>query len=66
MYYRFFKVDTFCLDSFAHSILSNGFTWNAFTTVLEGDPTYAEYLLAAFLSLCGQLIPNLLNSIEVG
>ena len=59
IYLRFFKVFTLCLDSFAHScILSTSFTWNALSNSLEGVPTYAEHLLAAFPSLCGPTHPK--------
>ena len=38
-------------------ILSTSFTWKTFPT-LEGVPTYAEHLLAAFRSLCGPTHPK--------
>jgi hypothetical protein len=65
---RFFKVATLRLDvSFAHSWHSlNQIHEECFPKSLEGVPTYAEHLLAIFSSLCGQLIPNHLNWIEVG
>ena len=34
-------------------ILSTSLPWNAFSNSLEGVPTYAEHLLAAFPSICG-------------
>ena len=58
--FRFLKVATLCLDdNFAH-------TWNSlnqlheecFSNSLEGVPTYAEHLLAAFPSLCGPTHPK--------
>ena len=60
IYFRFFKVATLSLDdSFAHS-------WHyltqlhleCFSNSLEGVPTYAEHLLAAFTSLCGPTHPK--------
>ena len=54
LYLRFFKVATLCLDdSFAHSWHSlNQLHLACFSNSLEGVPTYAEHLLAAFPSLC--------------
>ena len=54
LYLGFFKVDTFCLgDSFAHAWHSlNQLHLECFSNNLEGVPTYAEHLLAAFPSLC--------------
>jgi hypothetical protein len=40
------------------AILSTSFTWNAFPKVLEVVPTYAEYFLAAFPSLCSLTHPK--------
>ena len=37
-----------------------------FSKRLEGDPTYAEHLLVAFLHSAVQLIPNHLTWVEVG
>ena len=60
IYFRFFKVDTLCLDdSFVHS-------WHSlhqpneeyFSNSLERVPTYAEHLLDAFPSLCGPTHPK--------
>ena len=64
---RFFKVPTLCLDdSFAHSWHSlNLLHLECFSNSLDGVPTYAEHLLAAFSSAV-QLIPNHLNLVEVG
>jgi hypothetical protein len=39
-------------------ILSTSITWNAFPNCLEGVPTYAKHLLAAFLHSAVRLIPN--------
>ena len=54
LYLTFFKVATLCLDdSFAHSWhLLNQFNLECFSNTIEGVPTYAEHLLAAFPSLC--------------
>ena len=58
--FRFFKVDTLCLyDSFAqtwHSL--NQLHEECFSNSLEGIPTYAKHLLAAFPSLCGLTHPK--------
>ena len=53
LYLRFFKVATLCLDdSFAHSWYSLiQLHLESFSNSLEGVPTYAEHLLAAFPSL---------------
>ena len=53
LYLRFFKVASFFLDdSFAHSWHSlNQLHLECFSNSLEGDPTYADHLLAAFPSL---------------
>ena len=61
LYLRFFKVATLCLDgSFAHSCHSlNQLQEECFSNSLEGVPTYAEHLLAAFPSLCGPTYPKL-------
>ena len=57
---RFFKVATLCLDdSFAHSWHSlNQLNEECFSKSLEGVPTYAEHLLAAFNSICGPTHPK--------
>uniref|UniRef100_A0A673WC85 GC-rich promoter binding protein 1 like 1 n=1 Tax=Salmo trutta TaxID=8032 RepID=A0A673WC85_SALTR len=56
----FFKVATLCLDdSLAqpwHSL--NQLHEECFSNSLEGIPTYAEHLLAAFPSLCGPTHPR--------
>jgi hypothetical protein len=62
LYLRFFKVATFCLDSFAHAWhslnqLHEVVIWNAFSTVVKQFP-HAEHLLAAFPSLCGPTHPK--------
>ena len=59
IYLRFFKVATLCIDDrFAHSWHSlNQFHLECFSNSLEGVPTYAEHLLAAFPSLCGPTRP---------
>jgi hypothetical protein len=50
--FRFFKVANISLeDSFAHS-------WHSLNS-LEGVPTYAEHLLAAFPSLCSPTHPTM-------
>ena len=56
----FFKVASLCLDdSFAHSRHSqNQLPLECFFNSLEGVPTYAEHLLAAFPSLCGPTYPK--------
>ena len=52
-----------CRDSFAHSWHSlNQLHLESFFNSLEGVPTYAEHLLAAFPSLCS---PTHLNLVEV-
>ena len=60
IYFRFFKVSTFCLDdSFAHSWHSlNQLHDECFSNSLERVHTYAEHLLAAFPSLCGPTYPK--------
>jgi hypothetical protein len=60
IYCRFYKVATFCLDeSFAHSLHSlKQLHEEYFSNSLEGVPTYAEHLLAAFPSLCGPTHPK--------
>ena len=60
LYLRFFKVATLCLDdSFAHAWHSlNQLHLECFPNSLEGVPTYAEHLLAAFPSLCGPTHPK--------
>ena len=61
------RVSTLCLDdSVAHSWHSlKQLHEECFSKSLEGDPTYAEHLLAAFPSSAVQLIPNPLNLVEV-
>ena len=58
--FRFFKVVTLCLDgSFAHSRHSlNQIHEECYPNSIEGVPTYAEPLLAAFPSLCGPTHPK--------
>ena len=60
IYLRSFKVVTLCLDdSFVqawHSL--NQLLLESFSNSLEGVPTYAEHLLAAFPSLCGPTHPK--------
>uniref|UniRef100_A0A4W5N321 Potassium voltage-gated channel subfamily Q member 5 n=1 Tax=Hucho hucho TaxID=62062 RepID=A0A4W5N321_9TELE len=57
LYFRFFKVATLCLDSFAHSWYSlNQLHLECFSISIEGVPTCAEHLLAAFPSLSSQTI----------
>ena len=60
LFLRFFKVATLRLDdSFAHTWHSlNQLHEELFSNSLEGVPTYAEYLLAAFPSLCGPTHPK--------
>ena len=59
LHLRFLKVATLCLDSFAHSWHSlNQLHLECFSNSLEGIPTYAEHLLAAFPSLCSPTHPN--------
>jgi hypothetical protein len=60
IYFRFFEVATRYLnDSFAHSWHSlNQLHLEWFSNRLEGVPTYAEHLLAAFPSLCGPTHPK--------
>ena len=60
IYFRFFKVATLCLeDSFTHSWhFLNQLHLECFFNSLEGVPTYAEQLLAAFASLCGPTHPK--------
>ena len=60
LYLRFFKVATLWLDeSFAHSWHSlNQLYLECFSNSLEGVPTYAEHLLAAFPSLCRPTHPK--------
>ena len=60
LYLSFFKVATLCLDdSFAHSWHSlNQLHKECFSNSLEGAPTYAEHLLAAFHSLCRPTHPK--------
>ena len=58
LYLRFFKVATLD-DSFAQSWHSlNQLHEECFSNSLEGVPTYAEHLLAAFPSLCGPTHPK--------
>ena len=54
IYFKFFKVANLCLhESFAHSWHSlNQFHLERFSNSLEGVPTFAEHLLAAFPLLC--------------
>uniref|UniRef100_A0A673YQ53 Inverted formin 2 n=1 Tax=Salmo trutta TaxID=8032 RepID=A0A673YQ53_SALTR len=54
------KAKTLCLDdSFAHSWHSlNQLHLECFSNSLEGVPTYAEHLLAAFSSLCAPTHPK--------
>ena len=54
------QVSTLWLDdSFAHSWHSlNQLHLECFSNLLEGIPTYAEHLLAAFPSLCGPTHPK--------
>ena len=56
----FFKIATLCLDdSFVHSWHSlNQLHLECFSNCLEGVPTYAELLLAAFPSLWGPTHPK--------
>ena len=58
--FRFFKVPTLCLDdSFTHSWHSlNQLHMECFSNSLEGVPTYAEHLLAAFPLLYGPTHPK--------
>ena len=58
--FRFFKLATLCLDnSFAHSWhYLNQLHLECFSNSLEGGPTYAGHLLAAFPSLCGSTHPK--------
>ena len=60
IYFRFFKVATLCLDNiFAHCWHSlNQLHEECFSNSLEGVPTNAEPLLAAFPSLCGSTHPK--------
>jgi hypothetical protein len=60
LHLRFFKVAKLCLDdSFAHSWHSlNQLHLECFSNRLEGVPTYAEHLLAAFPSFCGPTHPK--------
>ena len=60
LYLRFFKVATLCPDdSFAQSWHSlNQLLLECFSNNLEGVPTYAQHLLAAFPSLCSPTHPN--------
>ena len=62
-----FKVATLCLDgSFAHSWhCLNQLHLECFSNSLEGVPTYAEQLLAAFPSLCDSTHPKP-SWVEVG
>ena len=57
---RFFNVATLCLDdTFAHCWHSlNQLHLECFSNSLEGVPTYAEHLLAAFPSLYGPTHPK--------
>ena len=59
-YFRLFYVATLCLDdSFAHSWHSlNQLHEELFSKSLEGVPTCAEHLLAAFPSLCSPTHPK--------
>ena len=64
LHLRFFKVATLCLDdSYAHSWHSlnqlHEVVIVCFSNSLEGVPTYAEHLLAAFPSLCSSKPPRL-------
>ena len=56
----YFFLSTICIDdSFAHSWQSlNQLHLECFYNSLEGVPTYAEHLLAAFPSLCGPSNPK--------
>ena len=57
--FRFFKVATHCLESFAQSWhYFNQLHLECFSNSLEGVPTYAEHLLAAFHSLRGTTHPK--------
>jgi hypothetical protein len=58
--FRFFIVTTLCLDdNFAHSWHSiSQLHLECFSNSLEGVPTYAEHLLAAFPSLCSPTHPK--------
>ena len=60
MYFRFFKVAPLCLDDrFPRSWHSlNQLHLECFSNSLEGVPTYAEHLLAAFNSLCDPTQPK--------
>ena len=60
LYLRFFKVATLCFDdSFAHSWHSlNQLHLEYFSNSLEGVPSYADHLLAAFPSPCGPTHPK--------
>ena len=60
LYFIFFKVAILCLDDcFAHAWHSlNQFHLECFSNSLEGLPTYAEHLLAAFSSLCSPTHPK--------
>jgi hypothetical protein len=53
LYLKFFIVTTLCLDdSFVHSWHSLNQLQECFSNSLEGVPTFAENILASFLSLC--------------
>ena len=66
--FEILQLATLCLDdSFAHSWHSlNQLHLECFSNSLEGVPTYAVHLLAAFPSLCSPTHPNHLNWVEVG
>jgi hypothetical protein len=57
---KIYLIATLCLyDSFAHSWHSlNQLHLEYFFYSLEGVPTYAEHLLAAYPSLCGTTHPK--------
>ena len=58
--FEILQIATLCLDdSFAFSWHSlNELHLECFSNSLEGVPTYAEHLLAAFPSLCGPSHPK--------
>ena len=66
--FEILQSSTLCLDdSFTHSLHSlNQLHLDRISNSLEGVPTYAEHLLAAFSSLCGPTHPNHLKWVEVG
>ena len=62
--FEILQITTLCRldDSFAHARHSlNQLHLECFSNSLEGDPTYAEHLLADFLHSAVQPIPNHLN-----